>query len=378
MVKYFRNISLLIGSFLMLQITFAQRNWNGYGIEINGIHAQVFKHTAAFKAPLPSASQLIELHAFHKTRGEKPWHALRHFPQIGIGFTYTNYGLDSVYGRGYSIYPTIQYQLTQKKAWSWTYRMGLGAGYLSKKFERYNTWDTLNNMIGSGLNIYFMAATDLRYTINSHWDIQAGLQFAHFSNAATLKPNLGINSYGFHLGVRFFPFAEDKRVVIGKDAVPQLLDNKKVWNLRLAYAINQSGSGDGPLYGVYHASFMRSKYYRHKNKVFGGIDITYHKRIYAFLRNNEIYPGAEKVHSYNSSIFVGNTFLFGKIGFQLQTGVYIKNAYLHDEPWYQKFGFEYYIMQHPKGFLKELAVSGLVKTHINKAELLEWGLNCGF
>jgi hypothetical protein len=58
--------------------------------------------------------------------------------------------------------------------------------------------------------------------------------------------------------------------------------------------------------------------------------------------------------------------------------VYIKNAYLRDEPWYQKFGFEYYVMQHPKGFLKELAISGLIKTHINKAELLEWGLNCGF
>ena len=215
MVKNFRKIGLLIGSFFMLQIAFAQGNWKTYGVEFNAMEARVFKHTAAFKAPLPAASQLMELHLLHKTQGAQAWHALRHFPQIGIGFTYTNYGLDSVYGRGYSLYPTIQYQLAHKKAWSWTYRMGLGAGYLTKKFERYNTWDTLNNMIGSGFNIYFMAATDLRFTLNPQWDIQAGLQFSHFSNAATLKPNLGINSYGFHVGVRFFPFAEDKRVAIG-------------------------------------------------------------------------------------------------------------------------------------------------------------------
>jgi len=120
MVKYFRNLSLLLGSFLMLQIAFAQRNWNGYGIELNAMQARVFKHTEAFKAPIPASSQLIELHLVHKTRGEKPWHSLRHFPQIGIGFTYTNYGLDSIYGRGYSMYPTLQYRIAEKKAWSWT------------------------------------------------------------------------------------------------------------------------------------------------------------------------------------------------------------------------------------------------------------------
>ena len=69
--------------------------------------------------------------------------------------------------------------------------------------------------------------------------------------------------------------------------------------------------------------------------------------------------------------------MIGRVGILFQLGFYIKNPVVKDVL-YEKLGGNFYIIRHEKGLLKELFVSGLLKTHKEQAEFAEIGLGVGF
>jgi hypothetical protein len=143
-------------------------------------------------------------------------------------------------------------------------------------------------------------------------------------------------------------------------------------------AFNESGTTDGPIYQTYLATVFASRRYGSKNKILLGIDYSYHTSIYAFQRNNEINVGNERANSWKSAVFVGHEWLFGRMALVAQFGVYIKEAVLRHDPYYQKIGYNYYLIRNEQGGLKELCLSVLLKTHKSDAELVEYGLGIGF
>lgn len=347
----------------------------GMGMESNFIAGKILKHSPKFKAPIPDLSTAYEFNFVQQTYGTKDWQQRRKFPLVGFGFAYTHYGNDSVLGNVYGIYPILQLPLVRGKKIEWTLRLGFGLGYATKHFSRIPDWDTLNTAISSHVNNYSTISTDLRYHINDHFDLQAGLNFSHVSNAALMQPNLGINMYGAHIGIRYFPVSAHPKKIY-KD-LPKL-SNRWLFQGRVGIAFNQAGYTDGPMYPIYLASAYVSRRWLSKNKMFAGIDYSYHSNVYAFLRNNVIYTGDEKSKSWKSAVFVGNEFLFGHVGIMLQVGYYIKQAELKLDPYYEKIGGNLYLVQREKGPLKELCLSALLKVHQTQAELAEVGIGFGF
>jgi len=348
----------------------------GFGIEMNGVEGKVFKHTKKFKLPIPDHSTALDLNLVWHTYGKKDWQQRLNYPTVGFGFTYVNYGIDSVYGRAFGFYPNLTIPIIHGNKLEWTIRMGFGLGFISKHYDRYPNWDTLNNALSSQINNFSIFMTDLRYHINKHWDVQLGANFFHISNATYHVPNLGINMYGAHVGIRYFPVTSQPQKIV-RNLTP--LKNRWLVQGRFSMALTQSGAYGGPLYHVYLASLYASKRWNSVNKMFAGVDYSYHQDIYAFLRNNEIDVGTEKQHSWKSAVFVGNEFGIGHVGIILQVGFYIKQAALEAiTPYYEKLGMHYYIIQKEKGPLKELFLSALLKTHLTEAELAEFGVGFGF
>lgn len=348
---------------------------DGFGIEANIMGGRIFKHTQRFLGPIPDFSSAVDINFLQKTNGAQPWQQRRNYIQWGVGLTYTDYGMKDVYGSCIGIYPNIQLPIIRGKNMEWTLRFGLGLGYVSKRFSRYPDFDTQNNAVSSHINNFSLFSTDLRYHLNEHWDLQAGLNFSHVSNAAFSQPNLGINMYGAHIGLRYFPTtsapAKIKRQL-------KALPNRYLVQARVGMALNGGGNGGGPVYAAYLASAFVSKRYASKNKVFAGVDYSYHERTYAFLRNNEILPGEEKNHSWKSAVFVGHEWLMGRGALTMQIGVYLKQAYLRMDPYYQKIGYNYYLIRKEDGVLKELYLSAQLKTHKTIAELAEFGFGVSF
>lgn len=355
---------------------FAQgtKAWTGFGIEANFSGGKILKHTEKFHAPVPAFTQSLELNFIQQTYGKKDWEQRRNYPLIGVGLSYTDYGLDSVFGKNISIYPNLEIPVIKAGKLEWTFRAGFGLAYSSRHYKRVPARDTLNNAIGSHFNNYTLFATDLRYRVNEHIDIQIGGNFSHVSNGALKQPNLGINVYGAHLGFRYFPVtgAPEKQ----RRKIPRL-SNRWLLQIRAGIAGNEYGTTDGPLYPVYLLSSYASRRYAGKNKMFFGLDYSYHEGIYAFLKNNEIDPGREKQQSWKSAVFIGNEFLIGRMGILVQVGYYIKEAALKLDPYYEKLGCNFYIVQKEKGPVKEVSASILLKTHMTQAELAEFGIGIG-
>jgi len=132
------------------------------------------------------------------------------------------------------------------------------------------------------------------------------------------------------------------------------------------------------LYPAYVATGYLSGRWLSRNKLFCGIDYSYHESIYAYLLNNRLATGREQANAWKSALIGGNEFLFGRVGIVFQGGIYIKQAYLRSDAIYEKIGACYYLVQREKGPVKELYLGAFVKAHFTVAELGEVGLGVGF
>jgi hypothetical protein len=372
----------LVYSFLYLLIAmpaYAQENLPGAGfcIDANAFAGKVIKHTEKFRLPVPDISTGMDVNLQWKTWGRKEWHQRRRYPTIGIGFTYTNYGIDSVYGRCLSIYPNIEIPIIAGDRLRWTVRIGDGAGFVTGKYSRINPLDTLNNAISSHINDYASFMTDIRYCVSKHLHVQAGLNFSHISNASFHQPNLGINLAGVHFGIKYFPVTAQPHY---RKRELKPLTNRWLAQFRLTMAFTQSNSPLGPTYPVYLATVLASKRWISKNKAFVGIDYSYHAQIASYLHNNPsfVVPGEERKNAYKSAVLVGNEFLLGRLGVVMQVGYYVHQAAQVQGRLYQKLGGNLYIARSETGFIKEAYFCAFLKTHLSVAELAEFGFGMSF
>ncbi len=373
-LKYFLFAILISGSSTVTVLGQVQP-WSGFGIEVNAIAGKVYKHEPKFTLPIPALTTGLDINLLQHTYGKKPWQQRRKNPTIGLGFAYINYGIDSIYGHCFGLYPNITLPLISGKKIVWTLRMGDGIGYVTKQYRRTAPVDTINVAIGSHVNDLAMFMTNLRYHISRHWDAQLGANITHISDGSYHKPNLGINMIGAHLGVTYFPVTS-KPPLLEQKLEP--LKNRWLIQARLSMGYISSYTSGGPLYPVYIASGYVSRRWISRNKMFAGLDYAYYPSIYAYLRNNELDPGQEKQNSYKTAVFAGNEFLLGRVGVVLQVGYYLHQAAIKTDQVYEKIGGHYYFIQKEHGPIKEFFLSAFLKTHETVAELGEVGLGFGF
>ncbi|KAA5536435.1 acyloxyacyl hydrolase [Taibaiella lutea] len=355
----------------------AQENggWKGFGIETNFTIGKMIKHTPKFTGPIPDHSYSFELNLIKKTYGQKDWQQRRHYPQIGIGFYYNNYNMPDVYGQAFGIFPNIQLNIIKGDHFEWTVRAGMGVGYDTRPYEREPNPNLENVAIGGHWNNISPFSTDIRWKVNEHWDLQAGVCFSHVSNAAFQQPNLGINMYGAHFGLRYFPVTSKPELI---KRTLQPLKNRWLLQARYSMAFIESSPADGPLNPVYTGALFVSKRYWSKNKVYGGVDYTYNSAKYAKLKSIEHFQGQEYKESTQAAVFLGNEFLIGRLGILFQAGYYLHKMDEQTDNIYEKLGGNFYLVQKEKGPLKELFFTALLKTHAATAEFFEMGIGVGF
>jgi hypothetical protein len=372
MIRRLLTFTLLLCT--SLAVTAQEKGWSGFGIESNVIMGKMIKHTSKFTGPLPDRSYAVALNLVKQTYGQKDWHQRRKYPQLGLGFLYINYNMPDVYGQVIGIYPNLQLPLIRGEKLEWTFRAGMGICYMSRPYERLPRPNTGNVVVGGHWNNLSPFSTDLRWRIDEHWDLQAGFNFSHVSNASFQQPNLGINMWGGHIGVRYFPVTSRPKK-IHRNLNP--LKNRWLVQARASIAFLESNPADGPLYPTYMGALYVSKRYWSKNKVYGGLDYYYHTNRYVFLKSIEAFPGEESSQSYQAAVFVGNEFLLGRVGILFQLGYYLKTTYNQEDKMYQKIGGNLYLVQREKGLFKEVYLSAILKTHKSVAELFEMGIGVG-
>lgn len=364
--------SIVLSMLLCHSMVSAQRP--GFGIEASLLAGKVFKHEAKFTLPIPTLTTGADVNLIWHTYGRKEWQQRRHYPRLGLGITGVNYGIGSVYGVMAGIYPNITFPLVRGERSEWTLRIGNGIGYVTQRYNRTEPVNTVNVAISANVNDLIMLRTDAAYSLNEHWTIRAGAFITHISNGSVRKPNLGVNVAGVSAGVSYFPVTSRPSLLVRE---LQPLPARYLLQLRYSMSLVSAYTWGGPLYPVYIGTAYVSRRWRGHNKAFAGLDLSYHESIFAYMRNNGLETGNEAGRSYKAAVIAGNEFLLGRVGINLQAGVYVQQAYLRREDVYQKVTLNYYCVQRERGPIKELFLFAGLKTHLNVAEFGEMGVGVG-
>jgi Lipid A 3-O-deacylase (PagL) len=364
--------------FLFINVARAQENepGAGFGIEVNTLAGKVIKHSQKFTLPIPALSVAEDVNFIWQTYGKKDWQQRRHFPMVGVGVTYTDYGNNLVLGRCVGVYPNVQIPIIRRGDLEWTLRLGNGLGYVTEKYQSRGVNDTQNIAIGSHINDFAIFMTDLRYHVDEHWDLQCGASFTHISNGDYHQPNLGVNMAGIHVGVRYFPVTRTPKPII-KDQ--KKLSNRWLGEFRFSMAYKEARAKGGPILPSYNFAGFVSRRWLSNNKFYFGADYAFHHDIYAFIKYYGIYiERHQHDYAWDGTFFAGNEFLVGRFGIVGQVGVYYHQTFLKFDDFCEKIGMNFYILQKEKGFIKELFVTGLVLTHEIVAQYAEFGIGAGF
>lgn len=82
-------------------------------------------------------------------------------------------------------------RFSDKLALGYEWDLGLAAG-----LKYYNEEERENRLLGSSVNLYLTIDILLQIWLSEHFDLNVGIGYTHFSNANTVFPNEGLNSFG--------------------------------------------------------------------------------------------------------------------------------------------------------------------------------------
>lgn len=364
-MKYAPLVALVM---LFVQVELkAQTSTQAIGMTYLG--GNIFMHTPKIHVEQPAYSQALEISYAYQTRGKKQWHQLFGFPEAALNVCLAQNG-SSELGWSYGFYPSIRFKAISFKQSYVFWKIGGGIGYSTKHWERTPYQDSVNNILGSAMNNFTMIQMGYRTKITNNLSLEAGVFFHHVSNAAARSPNFGINTYGGLIGLHYHPqgfqFKYAKKEWPTSKQPIQLVS-------KAAISFSEEKISNGPIYAAYNFTLAGSKMIRHKSRLQLGTDLTYHAKLYALYKNNYLFPGAERRHAIRSSIFLGNEFVFGKIGLPLQLGVYL-NRPIQGPKIYQKLGMNYHFYHDNQQIVKDLFLILQLKTHLAQAEYAEVGI----
>ena len=307
-----------------------------------------------------------------------------------------------------AVYPYLNFQLFDLKFMQLHLKGGAGMSFLNKRYSNTpHMENTLNgpngelNManaaIGSVVNVYFAGGGSLDFPLGKAWSAYGAFHWNHASNGSFFQPNSGINMLNASVGIRYNPvwkmnykleyrdipsmpqkfaleiiasggarelyYKDDKLYPIGSLNVGlyRQLGN----NLRLGLGLD--GFYDGAYDGNHSSSWKRTYLTTDelKNKirvglslrpelVFGKLTVGMHLGLYLYnpLRNLEPYADA----------------VAGTLNKPL---IYPYNIEKEDGWFYTRASLKYAISKH-------LFASLGLKTHLQKAEFIEWGMGYRF
>jgi len=312
------------------------------------------------KSHVPSCEFFID---FPGT-GNKKWHVYYNQPSWGITFYTGNLGSRQFIGMGYGLIAYANLHFLKRKNFEWNIRMGTGAGWIEKIFDRSE--NNKNVAIGSHLNGMMLLSTEAKF-IRKKMDFGTGITLTHYSNGSFTVPNLGLNlpsvflsayyKFGNH-ETQVTPVEREKFIRYSTTSVIASIGGKEIY---------PAGSKR------YFVSSVCSYFTRQLNEKSGlntGLDYFYSDALYNRLRIDSVATGSRFSYS-QLGLHLGHELNIGNLTMLVQLGTYVVDKYKEDGPVYNRLGVRYY-------FQNNLVASLMLKTHFAKADYFEFGIGYRF
>lgn len=265
---------------------------------------------------------------------------------------------------GYGLIAYANLHFIKKTKFEWNIRMGTGAGWVQKVFDR--TSNNKNVAIGSHLNGMMLLSTEAKF-IGKKLDFGTGITMTHFSNGSFTVPNLGLNLPSVFAGVYYKIGNHETQVT------PVEREKFKRYSTTTVIA----SFGGKEIYPAgskrYLVSSVCSYFNRQLSEKSGlniGLDYYYSDAIYNRLLRDTLATGSRFSYS-QLGIHLGHELNMGSIAMLVQLGAYVVDKYKEDGPVYNRLGVRYYAKNN-------IVVSLMLKTHFAKADYFELGIGYRF
>lgn len=302
------------------------------------------------------------------TYGKYRWEAEYNYPLIGVSLWYSGLGGFPEIGSAIAVYPTINFPLFGDKKQSLNFKLGIGLGYLTNRFDRLKNYQ--NFAIGSHLNIAASLFFEYRNRISKMLTFTTGLGLTHFSNGTMKTPNYGLNILTASIGIS--SFLSNPNRSLNKKILPKLypfeFDGRKYLSFEIAAAMAYKDMSQqyGKSFFVFAAYTNIMARVSYKSKFGIGFDLTHdgsdqliYERIHATVPSD--------LHITKIGINIAYELIMDRLSFLFNAGTYLSGMERSESDLYQRLTLKYFIT--PKLFAN-MALSA----HLGKAEYVGFGL----
>ena len=376
-------------------------------------------------APGPSWGGEIDVE-FPSTR-RYPWQQYFGDPTIGVGLVFMNLGAEAL-GNCVAVYPYFLLHMIDRPHFQFNWKAGVGLSFFHKYYWNGDTiMDSFfppspkpiispNTLISSVVNVYLNTGLNFNFTIRNGWAVNAEIGFSHMSNGSIINPNVGINmlygSVGASYTINYCDYVGGKKEKIFPD-IPY------DWSLKVMAAGGscQIDYTDNLSYPI--ASFRVGATYKVSNwyAVGGSLDAFYNggyvkqgldtvcgaDGIIMSDHENKLQQEHTQFDRYHITddrlvdkfkvgLAVNNEFMLGRVTILFDWGLYLwdplRNQYEPEvnpkygtnRPMFYTYnimkedGWNYFRLGMRCRVWDNLSLSVAVKTHLSRAEMIEWGV----
>ena len=397
-----------------------------FTIKAHAIGGYILPLTKTTKSIAPNPTLGGEIAIEFPSWGAYPWQQYWGKPTLGVGFVGLDLGDNKILGQAFATYPYLLVHLTRSSDFELNWKFGAGLSFFNKTYNRvykeFNPetvpdWSyygsTCNNLIGSIINVYLTTSINLNFPLTEHFAMHAELGYMHMSNGSVLQPNGGINIIYASVGASYKIGDECNHCKHTKEKNFPPLPYK--WSINITgsggyrelYYLDNKGYGIGSLHiGV---TYNICNWYA----LGGGLDAFYdgvfnqqggtrlegltteqrqeqlkHTRFGRYIILNE-----DLSNKFRVGISINNEFKIGRITAILDWGIYlydpIRLAYYTDDTYKYKYekrpllykyniekedGWNYFRLGVRCRVWDNIYLQTTVKTHLSKAEMIEWGI----
>jgi hypothetical protein len=407
-----KKTTILCLFIFFLATSYAQTNQT-YELKAEYIYGDILKHTKHLenlvKGPITGGEVAVEW----QTMGEKNWNQYLGFPKVGIGAVYMNLSNPDTLGSVFALYPYIDIPLLKTKFINLYLKPGAGISYLTKTFRDATAYlpsgdvnlNRSNAAIGSHLNVYFAGSVNFEIPLAAGLSLTGEYGWNHVSNGSIIQPNSGINMINSFVGLKYFPaysnFSGPKRQQIAD--VPK----KFTTELVLSGGIRQLYYKDNKFFPI--GSITIAEFYPLTNYYRMGLGIdAFYDGVFGEVNGSTI--ASENVTKYQFTYITSDKLsnkiragvswqhelMIGRLTAGFHFGLYLYDPIKNLEPFAtastttQNKPLIYpYDIEEENGWLytraslkyaldKHIFASIGLKTHLQKAEFIEWGLGYRF
>ena len=381
-----------------------------YQIKATAIYGNILKHTRHLQNIVDGPTRGIEIdYEMFTNHHTRDWHGFFNFPKFGIGSVWLNLGNDEMLGDLFALYPYLNFSMINTSFFRFNIKAGAGASYLTKTFNNAQFVDNnghiilnqSNAAIGSKLNVWFVGGANLEIPIIQGISLVGGAHWNHASNGSVMQPNSGLNMINISAGLSFFPGHKNYYKPVERKYAD--LERKTGVEFILSGGVKELYFRDELMFPT--GALTINLYRQLSNRLRLGIAADgFYNGAYASVNSSNdpsqnistfkfTYLTEDKlINRFRAGVSLQPEFIFGRLTAGFHFGLYLFNPIKNLEPYNDaKAGplnkpliYPYDIEKEHGWLYTRAAVKYLInknlfayiglKTHLQKAEFIEWGL----